>query len=158
MIEGSFKWYHIFMWYQSCKTMVLQVILNFKWSSSEECFPHPQELKISEWPMLGHRRWSPTTISIKVTRSYTWCLKSYTSDVHKKCKIEALTIYPNASLCINEKHTFYGNWWQRRRDCTKIWKLWERLRQRSRVWTWTKREQHWGIEKDQNSWTREAHK
>ena len=26
------------------------------------------------------------------------------------------------------------------------------------TWTWTKREQHWRKEKDQNSWTREAHK
>jgi hypothetical protein len=29
---------------------------------------------------------------------------------------------------------------------------------RSRRWTWTKREQHWKMGKDQNSWTREAHK
>ena len=27
----------------------------------------------------------------------------------KNAKIQASTIYPNASLCINEKHTFYGN-------------------------------------------------
>jgi hypothetical protein len=26
------------------------------------------------------------------------------------------------------------------------------------TWTWTKREQHCGIEKDQKSWTRKAHK
>jgi hypothetical protein len=52
-------------------------------------------------------------IGIKVTRSYMWYLKSYTSNVipifgnvHKKYKIQASTIYPNASLCINEKHTF----------------------------------------------------
>ena len=29
---------------------------------------------------------------------------------------------------------------------------------RSRSWTWTKREQHWSMKEDQNSWTREAHK
>ena len=27
----------------------------------------------------------------------------------KNAKIQASTIYPNASICINEKHTFYGN-------------------------------------------------
>ena len=27
----------------------------------------------------------------------------------KNAKIQASTIYPNASLCINEKHTLYGN-------------------------------------------------
>ena len=27
----------------------------------------------------------------------------------KNCKIQASTIYLNASLCINEKHTFYRN-------------------------------------------------
>jgi hypothetical protein len=26
------------------------------------------------------------------------------------------------------------------------------------TWTWTKREQHWRMWGDQNSWTREAHK
>jgi hypothetical protein len=30
MVEGSFKWYHIYTWYQPYKTMVSQVILNFK--------------------------------------------------------------------------------------------------------------------------------
>jgi hypothetical protein len=34
--------------------------------------------------MHGHRGRSPTIIGIKVTRSYTWCLKSYTSSVHQK--------------------------------------------------------------------------
>ena len=66
---------YFYTWYHSYKMVVSQVILNFKWSSSKECFSHPQELKISEWPMLGHRGRSPTTIGIKVTRSYTWCLK-----------------------------------------------------------------------------------
>jgi hypothetical protein len=42
-----------------------------------------------------------------------WYLKSYTSgaiptfgNVHKKCKIQASTIYPNASLCIMESTPF----------------------------------------------------
>ena len=38
--------------------------------------------------MLGHRGRSPTTIGIKVTRSYTWCLKSYTSGVHQKWRFK----------------------------------------------------------------------
>jgi hypothetical protein len=55
-------------------------------------------------------------IGIKV-KDPIWYLKSnhkvYHSNicgnVHQKCKIQVSTIYPNASLCINEKHTFYGN-------------------------------------------------
>ena len=117
-IDKSNKWFHaskffqvvshFYTWYQSYKTVVPQVILNFKWSSNEEKFPHTIRDKAYQigWPMLWHRGRSPTTIGIKVTRSYTWCLKSYTNGVHKKYKIQAYTIYPNASLCINKKHTF----------------------------------------------------
>ena len=36
-------------WYQPYKKVVPQVILNFKWSSNEECFPHLDELKIITW-------------------------------------------------------------------------------------------------------------
>ena len=155
-IDKSIKWFHaskffhvvshFYTWYQSYKMVVPQEILNFKWSSNEEKFPHTTRDKAYQigWPMLWHRGRSPTTIGIKVTRSYTWCLKSYTSGVHKKWRFKCQPSTPNASLCIKKKYTFYGNWWQRGRDCTKIWKLWERLRQRSRGWTWTltKREQH----------------
>jgi hypothetical protein len=49
ILENSFKWYHIYTWYQSCKMMVPQVILNFKRSSNEECIPHQQELKFIKW-------------------------------------------------------------------------------------------------------------
>ena len=41
-----------------------------------------------------------------------------------------------------------------RRDCTMGEIRYESLG----GWTWTKREQHWRKEMDQNSWTREAHK
>ena len=96
--------------------VVPQVILNFKWSSNEESSLKFKSSRLSsEWPILGHRGRSPTTIGIKVTRSYTWCLKSYTSSVHQKYKIQVSTIYPNATLCIKKMHTFYGNWWQRGR-------------------------------------------
>jgi hypothetical protein len=85
---------HFYMWYQSYKTIVLQVILNFKWSSSEESSLTCKNSSLScEWPMLWHRGRCPP-IGIKVTRSYTWCLKSYTSSVHKKCKIQVTIIYP----------------------------------------------------------------
>ena len=152
---------HFYTWCQSCKMVVPQVILNLKWSSRKESsLTYKSSSLLSGWPMLRCRGRSPTTIGIKVTRSYTWCLKSYTSGVHQKIRFKCQPSTPNASLCINKKHTFYGNWWQRRRDCTKMWKLWESLRQRSRgwTWTWTKREQHWRLWRDQNSWTREAHK
>ena len=58
-INKSNKWFyarkffqvvsHLYTWYQSYKTMVPQVILNFKWSSNEECIPHIQELKFIKW-------------------------------------------------------------------------------------------------------------
>ena len=58
-IDKSIKWFHaskffhmvshVYMWHQSYKMVVPQVILNFKWSSNEECTPHIQELKFSKW-------------------------------------------------------------------------------------------------------------
>jgi hypothetical protein len=55
-------------------------------------------------------------IGINVKRSYVWYLKNYTSGVIPtnvvvsiKNDVQVLTIYPNASLCINGKHTFYEN-------------------------------------------------
>jgi hypothetical protein len=54
-------------------------------------------------------------IGIKV-KDPMWYLKSNTSNViptmwccPSKMKIQVSNIYPNASLCINEKHIFYGN-------------------------------------------------
>ena len=102
---------HFYTWYQSYKTVVPQVILNFKWSSSEESsLTYKSSSLSSEWPMLGHRGRSPTIIGIKVTRSYTWCLKELYKWCPSKMKMQVSTIYPNASLCINKKHTFYRNW------------------------------------------------
>ena len=116
------------------------------------------------WPMIWHRGRCPTNW-YQERRSYVWYLKGYkwchsNNQVMsiKNARFKPQPSTPNANLCINKKHTFYGNWWQRGRDCTKIWKLWERLRQRSRgwTWTWTKREQHWRKEMDQSSWTRKS--
>ena len=82
---------------------------------------------------------------------YKWCHSNNQVMSIKNARFKPQPSTPNANLCINVKHTFYGNWWQRGRDCTKIWKLWERLRPRSRgwTWTWTKREQYWRKEMDQ---------
>jgi hypothetical protein len=64
ILENSFKWYHIpthgiFTWYHSCKTMVSQVILNFKWSN-QAMLPSSSSDISSEWHMLWHRGRSPT--------------------------------------------------------------------------------------------------
>ena len=48
-------------------------------------------------------------IGIKVKDPMCGISRSYISDVHQKYKIQVSTIYPNATFCINEKHTFYGN-------------------------------------------------
>ena len=90
------------------------------------------------WPMLSYRERCPTNW-YQDQRSYVWYLKKlYTrykwyklqvvsfqqsSDVHKNARFKPQPSTPNAYLCINKKHTFYGNWWQRGRDCIKIWKL-----------------------------------
>ena len=70
----------------------------------------PIDIKIKD-PMCGISR-IPTQDTSGT--SYKWYLQvvsfQQSSDVHKKCKIQASTIYPNASICINKKHTFYGNW------------------------------------------------
>ena len=104
-------------------------------------------------------------IGIKV-KDPTWVISRATSGVIPtfvvvsiKMQDSSVNHLPQCNPLYQKKHTFYENWWQRGRDCTKIWKLWERLRQRSRgwTWTWTKREQHWRIERDQNSWTKEKH-
>ena len=156
MLANSFKWYHIYTWYQSCKMMVPQVILNFKWSSNEECTSHFQEFKFIKDPMCDISR-NP------ISGIYKWCHSNNQMMSIKNARFKLQPSTPNSNLWINKKHTFYRNWWQRGRnctkiwklwdwDCTKIWKLWERLRQRSRGWTWiwTKREQHWRKEMDQN--------
>ena len=133
ILEDSFKWYHIYTWYQSCKTMVPQVILNFKWSSNEECIPHYKSSSLSNgWPMKWFRGRRHTNW-YQGQRSYVWYLKKLYKWCHsnnqvmsiKNARFKPQPSTPNAYLCINKKHTFYGNWWQRGRDCTKIWKLWD---------------------------------
>ena len=124
LTNQSYTWYHI-------STHGINHTRRWfhKWSSTLSdhqmkiaSLTYKSTILSSEWPMLWHRGRCPSNW-YQGQRSYMWYLKSYTSgvipifgSVHKKCKIQASTIYPNASLCINEKHTFYGNWWQRGRD------------------------------------------
>ena len=83
----------------------------------------PIGIKIKD-PMCGISR-SPTN---GITSGiYKWWHSNNQVMSIKNAKFKPQPSTPNTNLCINEKHTFYGNWWQRGRDCTKIWKLWERL-------------------------------
>ena len=67
------------------------------------------DIKIKD-PMCG--------ISISPTQdtsciSYKWYLQvvsfQQSSDVHKNARFKPQPSTPNANLCINKKHTFYGN-------------------------------------------------
>ena len=72
---------HLYTWYQSCKMVVPQVILNFKWSSSEESSLTSKSSSLANgWPMQWLRGRCPTDL-YQGQRSYVWYLKSYTSDV-----------------------------------------------------------------------------
>ena len=59
------------------------------------------------WPMFGHRGRSPTTIGIKVTRSYTWCLKSYTSGVHKNARFKCQPSTPMQPFVSRDAHLLW---------------------------------------------------
>jgi hypothetical protein len=56
-IDKPNKWFYTRKFFQvvshlhvvSIMQVVPQVILNFKWSSNEECIPHLQELKFIKW-------------------------------------------------------------------------------------------------------------
>ena len=48
----------------------------------------------------------PTTIGIKVTRSYTWCLKSYTGGAHKNTGFKCQPSIPRATFCIKRYTPF----------------------------------------------------
>ena len=124
-LSHYYKWYS-YKWYLAHQMVVPQVILNFKWSPNEECIPHKSSSLSSGWPMLWHRERCPTNW-YQGQRSYVWYLKGYkwchsNNQVMsiKNARFKLQTSTPNANLCINEKHTFYENWWQRGRDCTKI--------------------------------------
>ena len=105
---------HLYTWYQSYKTVVPQVILNFKWSSNEEKFPHTTRAQAYQigWLMLWHRGRCPTNW-YQGQRSYVWYLKGYkwcysNNQVMsiKNTRFKCQPSTPNANLCINEKHIF----------------------------------------------------
>ena len=158
---------HLYTWYQPYKKVVPQVILNFKRSSNEECIPHYKSSSLSsEWPMLWHRGKCPTNW-YQGQRSYVWYLKGYTSCVIptyvvvsiKNARFKCQPSIPSTTLCIKWCTPFMEIDDKGGEIGTKIWNMKEALG-RSWIWTWmwTKREQQWGMEKDQNSWTKEAHK
>ena len=121
MLENSSKWYHI-------STYDINHTRRWfhKWSSTLSdhqvkkvpSHTRPQVYQMDDpWNDLGG---GVPPIGIKVKRSYIrylkgykWCHSIILSSIHKKCKIQVSTIYTNAILCINEKHTFYENWWER---------------------------------------------
>ena len=145
MVANSFKWYHI-----STHGIIHTRWWFHKWSSilsdhqmKNASLTYKSSSLSNGWPMLWHRGRCPTNW-YQYQRSYVWYLKKphkwylqVTSGIYKWChsnnqvmsiknaRFKPQPTIPNIYLCINEKLTFYGNWWQRRRDCTKIWKLWD---------------------------------
>ena len=147
---------HFYTLYKSYKTVVPQVILNFKWSSNEEKFPHTTRAQAYQigWLMLWHRGRCPT-YWYQGQRSYmsdSGVIPTYMVVSIKNARFKCQPSTPMQPFVSRDAHL--------------LWKLiikTERLRQRYYNWgfghgRWTKREQHWRMEKDPNSWTREAHK
>ena len=132
---NSFMWYHIFTcginhtrrWFHKWSStlsdhQMKNASLNYKSSSVS-----------NGWPMLSHRGRCPRNWS-QDQKSYVWYLKKpYTRYKWYKLQVvstngvisnnQVMSIKnarfkpqpstPNAYPCINEKLTFYGNWWQR---------------------------------------------
>ena len=142
------------------------------------------------WPMLSQRgvvtqidnkiKESKCGISRSPTQdtrgtSYKWYLQvvsfQQTSDVHKKCKIQASTIYPK---CIPLHQWETHLLWKLMTKGERLYKDMKTFIRGGEIncvrgeiryeslggwtWIWTKREQHWRKEMDQKFSTREAHK
>ena len=129
-LDYHFGTRYSYKWYLTHQMVVPQVILNFKWSSSETSSLTYKSSSLSiGWPMLWHRGRCPANwyqgqrSYMRYLKGYKWCHSNICGGVHKKYKIQISTIYPNAILCINKKHIFYGNWWQRRRSWNKDMKM-----------------------------------
>ena len=128
---------HLYTWYQSCKMVVPQVILNFKWSSNEECIPHYKSSSLANgWPMLWHRERCPTDW-YQGQRSYEWYLKSYPNGVIPTYEVMSIKMQdssvnhlPKCNLLYQVMHTFYRNWWQRGRDWYKDMKYARGIREK----------------------------
>ena len=172
-LEDSFKWYSL---HTSGITSIYGVNHArrwfHKWSSTlsdhqmkNASLTYKSSRVSNGWPMLSHRGRCPTNWSqdkkilcvvsqkalhkiqvVQVTSGiYKWCHSNNQVMPIKNTRFKPQPSTQNAYLCINEKHTFYGNWWQRGRSWNKDMKC---IMGRSRSWTWTKREQHWRMEKD----------
>jgi hypothetical protein len=115
ILENSFKWYHIPTHGISTCDIYHARWWFHKWSSTlsdqiKKCYPHLLVVSLVDWTMLWHRGRCPTDW-YQGKRSYVvsqkWCHPNIDVNVHQICKIRVSTIYPNASLCINKKHTFF---------------------------------------------------
>jgi hypothetical protein len=129
IIDKSYKWFHdgisrlspcykwdSYKWYVAHPMVVPLMILNLKWSSRKKSSLTYKSSRLSSgWPMLWHRGRCPTNwyqvqrSYMRYLKGYEWCHSNICGGVHKKCKIQVSTIYPNAIHCINNRHTFCEN-------------------------------------------------
>ena len=169
-IDKSNKWFHGSKFFQSGITSTRGINHARRWFHKWSSTLSDHQMKNASliykssslangWPMQWLRGRCPTNL-YQGQRSYVWYLKSYTSDVipifgsvHKKCKDSSLHHLPQCKPLHQWEAHILWKLMTKGGDCTKIWKLWERLRQRSRgwTWTWTKSEQHWRIWEDQKN-------
>ena len=150
ILEDSFKWYLL---HTSGITSIYDINHERRWFHKWSSTLSDHQMKNASlnyksssvsngWPMLSHRgryttNWYQEKIlcvvsqealhkiqEVQVTSGiYKWCHSNNQVTSIKNARFKPQPSTPNAYLCINEKHTFYGNWWQRGRDCTKTWKL-----------------------------------
>ena len=151
---------HLYTWYYSYKMVAPQVILNFKWSSNEESSHTNKSSRLSNgWPMQWLRERCPTNW-YQGQRSYVWYLKSYTNSVIptyevvsiKNARFKYQPSTPMQPFVSRDAHLLWKLMTKGGEISTKIWNMQNALG-RSWIWTWiwTKREQHWEIEKYQKS-------
>ena len=127
-LEDSFKWYSL---HTSSIASIYGVNYARRWFHKWSSILSDHQMKNASltykrsslskgWPMLWHRGRCPTNW-YHGHRSYVWYLKKLYKWCHSNNQVMSIKnerfktqpSTPNANLCINEKHTFYGNWWQR---------------------------------------------
>ena len=161
MVANPFKWYHI----SRCGINHTRWWFH-KWSSTlsdhqmkNASLTYKSSSLANGWPMLWHKGRCPTDW-YQGQRSYEWYLKSYPNGVIPTYEVMSIKNARFKCQPSTPMQPFVS------RDAHLLWKLMtkeERLVQR--YWgkldldmNMEKREQYWGIEKDQNSRTREVHK
>jgi hypothetical protein len=78
---------HLYTRYHSYKMVVPYVILNFKWSSNKEWFPHLEELKIIK--RMSHQWVSRSQILCVVSQElYKWCHSNICGGIHNKWRFK----------------------------------------------------------------------